>query len=258
MTDAAISADGTRIAFETHGDRSPALVFVHGWSCDRGYWAGQLPLAERFRIVAIDLAGHGESGAGRAEWSIASFGADVAAVVAHLGLERVVLLGHSSGGDVIVEAARRLSGRVAGLVWVDAYKSLGPRRPAEAMEAFTAPFRASFRETTAAFVRSMFAPTSPPAVIERIAADMASAPPDVAIPSLVAAVTYGSEIPGALRELALPVFAINADYAPTDVGSLSRCGIDVAVMPSVGHFPMIEDPPRFNALLATVLDKLAR
>src|SRR5688500_10631395 len=98
------SSDGTPIAYQITGAGAPALVFVHGWSCDRGYWAGQIePLSRQFTVVAIDLAGHGESGLGRKNFSMESFGDDVAAVVNRLGLQRVVLIGHSMGGDVVPE-----------------------------------------------------------------------------------------------------------------------------------------------------------
>ena len=53
------------IAYEVHGQGSPAVVLVHGWSCDRGYWKEQIEyLAPQYRLVLIDLAGHGESGTG--------------------------------------------------------------------------------------------------------------------------------------------------------------------------------------------------
>ena len=99
-----IGADATTIAYETHGAGELALVFIHGWSCDRAYWREQLPhFAEDYKVVAIDLAGHGASGDERESYSMENFGADVAAVVDHLGLERVVLIGHSMGGLVIVD-----------------------------------------------------------------------------------------------------------------------------------------------------------
>src|SRR5918994_764401 len=92
----------------------PALVFVHGWSCDRSYWSRQLPhFAGRHNVVAIDLAGHGESGVGRQAWTMPAFGDDVVAAVEQLGLESTVLIGHSMGGDVIVDAALKLPDRVA-------------------------------------------------------------------------------------------------------------------------------------------------
>jgi pimeloyl-ACP methyl ester carboxylesterase len=124
------SSDGVPIGYEVHGSGTPALVFVHGWSCDRSYWRGQVDaFAARHRVVTVDLAGHGASGAGRSAWTMPAFGEDVVAVVAELGLDDLVLddlvlVGHSMGGDVIVETALRLPGQVLGLVWVDTYATL--------------------------------------------------------------------------------------------------------------------------------------
>jgi len=251
------SADGTRIAYEVHGEGSPALVFVHGWSCDRTYWAGQLePFSRQFKVVAVDLAGHGESGLGRKAWTMESFGDDVAAVVKKLGLERIILIGHSMGGDVIAEAARRLRGRVAGLVWLDTYKQLGPGRTPKEVQTFVAKFRANFVDTTRDFVRGMFLPNSDPSLVERVAMRMSAAPPTVAVGALESAFNYSRQMPRTLKELNLRVVAINPDDKPTDVASMERYGVEVMFMPGVGHFLMMEDPERFNGILRTAIDKL--
>ena len=182
----------------------------------------------------------------------------MAAVVDKLGLGRVVLVGHSMGGDVIVEAARRLRGRVAGLVWVDVYRRLHAPPTAERIEAIVAPFRADFPGRTRAFVRGMFPATADKSLVERIAADMSSAPKEIALAAMVSAVSNGPEIPAALADLKLPTIAINADQRPTDSESLKRHGVEVVLMPGVGHFPMMEDPGRFNRVLGSVLEKLPR
>lgn len=253
----ATSADGIPIAYESLGDGTPAVVFVHGWSCDRSYWSAQVqPFSRDFKVVAVDLAGHGDSGLGRASWTIGAFGDDVAAVVRGLALERVVLVGHSMGGNVIVEAARRLPGLVAGLIWVDAHKQLGTRRTPREVQAMLAPFRANFVEATRPFVRGMFVPSSDRALVERVAADMSAAPPAVALGAMESAITFDREIPQALQELKLPVIAINADTPPTDAASLERHGVDVVVMEGVGHFLMMEDPERFNQVLRTAINEL--
>jgi pimeloyl-ACP methyl ester carboxylesterase len=253
------SADGVRIAYDTKGEGTPALVFVHGWSCDRSYWQGQLqPFSQHFKVVAVDLAGHGDSGLGREAWTMGAFGADVAAVVQKLGLERIILIGHSMGGDVIVEAARRLKGRVAGLVWVDTYKQLRTSRTPEQVQAFLAPFRANFPETTRTFVRGMFPPTAARALVERVAEDMSSAHPAVALGAMESAITFDGEIPRALQELKLPVVAINPESPPTDLASMKRYGVEVVSMSGVGHFLMMEDPERFNRLLRTTIETIGR
>ena len=251
------SKDGIPIAYEVRGAGAPALVFVHGWSCDRRYWRGQLPhFGRRFKSVAVDLAGHGESGVGRDDWTMAAFGDDVAAVVAGLGLERVVLIGHSMGGDVVVEAARRLPGRVAGLIWVDVYSRLEQPRTSEQHQAFIAPFHANFAEATRSFVRRMFGSAADPVLVEEVVADMSSAPPAVALATIESARRFDREIPRALSELNLPIVAINPDARPTDVESLGRHGIDVLIMSGVGHFLMMEDPERFNPILEKAIDDL--
>jgi pimeloyl-ACP methyl ester carboxylesterase len=252
------SADGVPIAYEVHGDGPLAVVFVHGWSCDRSYWKAQLqPFARDFKVIAVDLAGHGESGIERKAWTIAAFGADVAAVMEKLGIQRAVLVGHSMGGDVIVEAARKLPGRVAGLVWVDVYKQLKTSRTPEQVQSIIAPFRANFAETTQAFVQGMFPPGADRALVERVSADMSAAPPEIALAAMQASLSNDREMPKALQELKLPVVAINPDSPPTDLVSMERNGVEVLFMFGVGHFPMMEGPGRFNLLLRKAIRKMA-
>jgi len=253
------SADGVRIAYEVHGGGPLALVFVHGWSCNRSFWSGQIePFSQKFKVVAVDLAGHGDSGRNREKWTIPSYGDDVAAVVKKLDLKKVILIGHSMGGDVIAEAALRLPGRVVGLIWLDTYKQLGPGRTPEEVQAFVAKFRGNFSETTREFVRGLFVSASDPALVERVAQTMSSAPPSIAVPSLDSAFSYSREMPRTLERLHLPVVAINPDNAPSDVGSLEHYGVQLILMPGVGHFEMMEDPKRFNGRLSTAISRLNR
>src|SRR5438874_678908 len=80
-----VSRDGVEIAYATFGEPggcAPAVVLVHGWSGNRGYWMHQADfLAERHHVIAVDLGGHGESGLGRDDWNLAAFGDDVVAVI---------------------------------------------------------------------------------------------------------------------------------------------------------------------------------
>lgn len=262
VKDSVAAPDGVRIVYEAGGlaaADATTLVLVHGWSCDRSYWSGQMaPLAERYRVVAIDLAGHGESGTGRTDYTMASFGGDVAAVVEKLALRHVVLVGHSMGGDVIAEAAKRLPGRVQGLVWADTYRRLGAGRSAEFVQGFTARLSANFKDSTRAFVRSMFRAGADQALVERVAEDMSSAPPAVALSALRHAFDYSREMPRALAALELPVVAINPDDSPTDTASMQRHGVQVLILPGTSHFLMQEDPAGFNRLLGQAVEALRR
>ena len=254
MVSPAATYAGGKIAFDTQGSGSPTLIFIHGWSCDRTYWTGAFnALAKHSGVVALDLGGHGASSSDRRSWTIESFGEDVEAVAEYLNLGRVVLIGHSMGGDVAVAAARRLARRVAGIVWVDTYKRLGTVRTAEQLRQILEPLDGDFAGVTRARVRDMFAPGCDSELVERVAANIAAAAPDVARAAMASSLAYAGEVPGALRELNVPVVAINAMDAPTDIDALKRHGVDVVLMPGVGHFPMLERPEAFNGILASVV-----
>lgn len=256
------STDGVPIVYEVHGETradGPTLVLIHGWSGDRTYWEGQVgPFADRYRVVTLDLAGHGDSGLERENWTIASYGADVAAVIEELDLDDVILVGHSMGGDVAADAARLVPQRVAAMVWLDTYSQLGTPRTPESIQEFVAPFRADFSTNTYAFVSEhMFHPATDSALVERVARDMSEAPPEIAVPSIESSFANSAVVPVVLEEeLDLPVVAINPDDGSTDVESMERYGVDVVLIPGVGHFMMMEDPEGFNALLTEVVEEL--
>ena len=253
------SSDGERIAYDVHGAGDTTVVLVHGWSTDRSYFQYQVDaLAKKFKVVSIDLAGHGESSMGRKNPTIASFGADVEAVVRKLRSKRVVLVGHAMGGDVVVAAARLLKGRVVGLVWLEDYKEIGPTRSDASIEKFSAKLRADFPGVAGHVARNLFRLDADPTLVERVARDIASAPPEVAILSLESSFRYAREIPTALAELKLPVIAINGDNGDTDAGSLAKHGVKSVIMSGAGHFLMMEDPARFNPLLISAIEELTK
>jgi pimeloyl-ACP methyl ester carboxylesterase len=228
---------------------------VHGWSCDRTYWSEQVgPLSAEYRVITIDLGGHGESGLERKDWTIASFGGDVAAVVKSLGLDSVVLVGHSMGGDVIFQAARLLPGKVEALIMLDTYKELGAWRSDSEIDEIVAEFEADFSRVTERYVRGYFPAHANQTLVNRIATDMAAAPPAVALSALRSSFRHAREVPALIKELGIPVITINPDDAPTDLTSMSNHGVDVLIMAGVGHFLMMENPAEFNEQLLSTLD----
>lgn len=153
-----ISADGVSISFEVKGRRETALVFIHGWSCDSEYWKAQLAFfSDAYTTVAVDLAGHGLSGADRRNWSMAAYGKDVAAVIRALPNQRVILIGHSMGGYVALEAAHLQPERVIGVVGVDSLQDLdGRQTDTQGAAALLTALRQQPREATRAFVLETF------------------------------------------------------------------------------------------------------
>jgi pimeloyl-ACP methyl ester carboxylesterase len=185
---------------------------------------------------------------------MAAFGADVTAVVDELALDDAILVGHSMGADVVLEAARHLRDRVRGLVWVDEHRQLSGFRSEAQVSERLAPFRADFRAAAEAFVRRMFPATAATSLVERVVQGIASAPKEIALPALEATWNYARDVPAVLAEVRLPVIAINAEDADTDIESMRRCDVEVIVMPRVGHFPMLEDPRAFNGSLGRAIE----
>jgi len=255
--------DGVAIAYESGGAGSPALVFVHGWSCDRSYWREQMEhFAAEHRVVALDLAGHGDSGTGREVHSMAAFGGDVAAVLAALDIEQAVIVGHSMGGAVMVEAALAAPERVVGLVGVDNFQDLEMEIAPEAIDGFLGAIASDFPARVDAWVRTMFPAGADTALVDAVAGDMAAAPPAVALDAMRELLNWygGGEARARLALLRAPLVCINADAQPTDADAMRAVvpGYGLHVMPGHGHFLMREDPAGFDALLTEVLDEIAR
>ena len=105
---------------ELSGDGSPSVVLVHGFACDHTDWTAQVEaLSERHRVVTCDLRGHGGTPGKPQDCSIETYGADVADLIMSLQRAPAVLVGHSMGCRVVLEAARQRPGAVAGLVLID-------------------------------------------------------------------------------------------------------------------------------------------
>lgn len=254
-------AGGVEIAFEEYGSGDVTLLFVHGWSCDRSYWKEQRDFFAAagdsgYRAVLLDLGGHGESGSDREDWSMAAFGADVAAVADAVEGKRIVLVGHSMGGPVVIEAAKILRERVALIVAVDTLQEPDTDGYGEdESRQLWAAFAADYATSVDGFVRTnFFLPDAAPELVDRVARDMAAADATVALEA-GHQLTIWSPRDGIGRVRDIPLVLLNADYRPTDGEALRRLHGDARLetMNGVGHFPMLEAPAAFNAKLADIL-----
>jgi len=242
------------------GKGDPALVFVHCWGCSRRFWDNQVAeFSKTHRVVAIDLPGHGESGQGRKNWSIESYGDDVKTVVTKLDLKRVILVGSSMGGPISLEATRRMPDRVVAIVPVDTLQNVEDKLPPDQLDAVFKQMQADFKGATTSLMNQFFfSPTTPAAVKERVITETISRPPDVALAILKGVFSYDAV--AGLKEVRVPVRAINADRVPTNVEVNRKYApqFDAVIIKGTGHYPMLEDPARFNQMLAEILRNLPR
>ena len=255
------SADGVHIEYHVYGTGELAVVLIHGWSCDGNYWKEQIaPLKAKYTTVTVDLAGHGASGANRTDWSMGNFGEDVAAVVRQIHNKKVVLVGHSMGAPVALEAARRIGDRVVGIIAVDSFKTIGqPPMPDLQIEKMLKPFRDDFIGHTREFVTGdgFFTPESDPKFIQKVAYDMSLEPPQVAVAAMQSLLKM--DIDAILPEIKAPIEAINSDLSPTDDARIKKTlpGFKLITVPKTGHFLMMEAADRFNPILIQEVDELA-
>jgi len=250
------AADGVPIAYTEAGSGEPAVLFIHCWGCDRSFWEGAMrTLAPSRHVVALDLPGHGESGSDRKEWSVAGFGDDVARLVDALGLGKVVLVGHSAGGAVALDAAGRLPGRVVGVVGVDTLHDVEAANKA-AMQELLDGLARDFVPTCRTFVGSIFGAAAPPDLVSRVQGKMCGNRPEIALPILRAVLAWDQA--RGLAAMKVPVRCIQGDKFPTNLEGNRRhhTDFDVIVLPGTGHFPQLESPQDFDRALQDVLRSL--
>ncbi|MGM0637432.1 MAG: alpha/beta fold hydrolase [Pseudomonadota bacterium] len=252
------SADGVPIAYEVQGGGEPTLVFIHGWSSDGRYWRGQLPyFSQNHRVITLDLAGHGHSGLGRDAYTMPAFGEDVKAVMDDLDVERAILIGHSMGGPVSVEAARLMPERVIGIVGVDTFHHLASAISQEQRDTMREPFQEDFAPAARQFVATMFIESTDSALRDWVIQDIAAAPPEVAISAMDDMLSRhaNGEAARHVEELTIQVVAINADLWPTDIEANRQLQPEfrAVIIEDSDHFLHMAKPAAFNHDLERII-----
>lgn len=98
-------------------DNRPELLAIHGAGGSRLSWPRSIRLIEGWRVLTVDLPGHGRSG-GEGRSSAAEYAADLLALLEALQLERVIAAGHSLGGAIALQMALDRPEKVAGLILI--------------------------------------------------------------------------------------------------------------------------------------------
>lgn len=244
------------------GSDSPPIVFVHGFLCRHQDWRHQVDhFARAFTVVACDLRGHGESPRGEAPMSIETLGGDVAAMLAEEELSGAILVGHSMGCRVVMEARRQAPDRVAGLVLVDGSR-VGIDRAA-GQEAFDAVIS---EKGYASVVRGLFEDMffgDPPGWKDDVLEKVLAVPETTGRPLFRALVAWDAdELEPELANIRVPVLAIQSTTMgidrkrrPLEAGEtgpfqsliLDRVpGAESETIAGPGHFCMTEAPDAIN------------
>lgn len=247
------SRDGVALAYDLAEGRGRPIVLVHGWCCDRSYFAPQFEHlgAAGHTILALDLRGHGESDAPEGDYSMPTFAGDVAWLIAELGLERPVVVGHSMGGVIAFELAYLEPDLPAAIVMIDSPVAR-PAPSRAAMPAFLEKLQGpDYKQAIAGYVEeALFLPTDDrdrcAAIVER----MVSTERHVIASAFAGMRDFDPD--QARWRIAAPSLYIAADDRPlSDLPHLFELAPEMLFGQTVGsgHFCQLEVPDQVNAML---------
>ncbi len=254
----AATVDGIKIHSSTAGKGPKTVILVHGWTCDESTWNSQVPvLSKEFRVITLDLPGHGQSGAPKdGKLSMELFARAVEAVRKDSKADRVVVVGHSMGTPVVIEYARLYPQHTAALVFVDGLVNLrggpasGPGVPNPSRMA--GPDGPKAREE---MIRGMFSASTTPDMQKHILSMMLAAPESTAVAAMQATFDPAYWKGDVFTEPVLGLYADHSRSGDREYMKTHFPNMDYQEIPGTGHFLMLEKPEEFNRLLIAFLDQ---
>jgi len=259
------------IHYETTGTGRP-LVFIHGWSMSARVWRYQVDaLASSYRIITLDLRGHGESSPSAPGFSLEDFAADCIALFDHLDLHNAALIGWSMGVQVALRAFARLADRLAVLVLVGgtplftAEDGFPYGLPPEEARGMAIRLRRNFTRTMGDFFAGMFAEgelsrESNQRIVKDIVTGGKLPAPAVALKALEALVS--SDLRPDLQGITVPVLLVHGSRDGISLPEASRYmernlpDASLQIMEGAGHAPFLSRPVEFNSLLCLFLEEV--
>ena len=255
----AATVDGINLHSIVTGKGPHTVILVHGWTCDDTTWESQVPeLAKQYRVVTLDLPGHGKSESPKSgSLSMDLFARAVESVRAESKADRVVLVGHSMGTPVIVQYARLYPKHVAGMVFVDGLVNLGTIPPQAAGgppsgQLMGGPGGPKAREQ---MIRGMFSASTTPETRKHILAMMLGAPEATAVGAMNATFDPAIWKGDVFTQPILGLYADKSGLNNADYVKAHFPNMEYHELAGTGHFLMLEKPAEFNSLLIAFLDK---
>ena len=248
------AVDGRRVHYSVAGSGARTVLLIHGWACDETVWQGQVAaLAQEYRVVTIDLPGHGRSEPAATPLGQYVFTRAVGAVLNAEKAGRAVLVGHGMGGFVARRFAQLYPKRVAAVVTIDAPFQVPPEAFAEWARQLRGPHGREAREQA---IARLFASRTNPELRRRLTELMMKAPERTVVESYASMEDFGDgwEVPVDTPAL---VLATGANVAGSAAG-LEKVFTDAEYycFQDAGHFLMLEQPDNVNRLLVDFLRRV--
>ncbi len=246
-----IERNGIRLAYDDRGAGEPIMVFVHGWTCNRSFFAPQAEhFARRHRVVSVDLRGHGESDKPNEPYLIGAYADDIAYLIDQLGLGKVVAVGHSSGGLAVLQLAASHPHCVAAIVMVEPGPFVASPDLRAGFEAVADAIEAGNQEARRGFIsNNLFLPTSDPIFVERVLRVMMQAPGHVAANGLRGILAFDGPAVAANCEVPALHIVTASPLNPPHLMSQWLPNVVHGQTVGAGHFNQLEAPDQVNSMI---------
>jgi pimeloyl-ACP methyl ester carboxylesterase len=252
----AATVDDISIHSTSTGQGPKTIILVHGWTCDETTWQFQVPaLSKNYRVITMDLPGHGKSGSPKdGKFSLSLFARAIEAVRIEAKADKVALAGHSMGTPVIISYARMFPQHVAALVFIDGMVAVPPNSAQfnDFADQVVGPNGLKAREN---MIRGMFSSATTPEIQKKILSMMLSAPEATAVGAMKAMVDPSQWKEDVFPQPILGVYTERSTIVNREYAKVHYPGMEYHEISGAGHFLMLDKQEEFNRLLLEFLDK---
>ncbi|MGN7468416.1 alpha/beta fold hydrolase [Brevibacillus sp. SAFN-007a] len=257
--------NGIKLAYVEEGT-GETIVLLHGFCGSLHYWDKLVPLLARsYRVLAVDLRGHGHSSAPDEAYSIERFAEDIALWAEEVGLEKFHLFGHSLGGYITLAFAENYADKLLsfGLVHSTPYPD------DEAAKANRDKGADSIRENgmepfIKALVPKLFAPQHVASMTAEVQAakQIGVATSPIGAIRTLSAMRDRKDRNHVLQETALPVLLVaGAEDQIIPVPKtfvLQKSNVVQALLPDAGHMGMVEAPQQLAGAIGDFVENIRK
>lgn len=257
--------NGIKIAYTDQGKGIP-IVFVHGYPLSKAMWELQAAaLSSSYRVITIDLRGHGESDAPLWHYTVEMFADDIQGLLDHLSIGQAVLAGFSMGGYVVFAFYRKYRDQVKGLILADTRPQ--PDTPEGRQGRFKTAQDAQ-KDGAGAIAEAMIPKLLSPAsvqsrfdLVEAVRQIITQTPVTGIAGDLMAMAERPDSVP-LLSEIACPTLILVGEQdgltPPADAklmaGKIKKARLEI--IPGAGHLSNLENPEAFNSAVRKFLESL--
>jgi pimeloyl-ACP methyl ester carboxylesterase len=258
-----VSVNGADLSYLDAGKGPSAVLLLHAFPLHGGMWAHQVEaLSAHHRVVVPDYRGLGKSGPAPAASTMGLLAEDVRALLAHLRLERVAVVGLSMGGYLAFEVWREAPGLVRGLALCDTKAGADTPEGAAGREAFArSTLEHGLTWVADQMVPRLLRPSPDPAVVKTVRHLVGAGTP-AGVAAAQRGMAQRPDSTPTLATITVPTLVVVGEEdgltPPAEAEKIAAGvrGARLVRLPGAGHLPCLENPPAFTAALAAFLDGL--